>query len=130
MNYTFLQKRPLFLYDKVSNSSQSLDEVVFSENYLENSRGLLIFNLSSDKIYLKNAPLFIDRDVDEDGNIIYSNSDLEIFGYGDTDEEARADFEKVLEDLYICFNQEKEKNNLHNNAIPLWNLLDNILKEK
>jgi len=65
---------------------------------------------------------------DEDGTVVMSSMDLNVFGYADTEYGAKRDFVRSITDLY--YNLKDEKKNLHKSALPLWSFMQEMLEEK
>ena len=59
--------------------------------------------------------------------IVY-NSDLELWGEGETESEAIQDFTCSLEELYFAF--KKHKKQLSKNLLPRWQFLSSVVSEK
>lgn len=89
IGWSFFVQPPIHFLDK---------EAIPTFAYLE--------ELKSDKILLK-SPLLVKLEKDEE-NFIISGDELEIFGYGQSLEEAEDDFGKATEDLYLETEENKD----------------------
>ncbi|OGY92553.1 MAG: hypothetical protein A3H70_00645 [Candidatus Komeilibacteria bacterium RIFCSPLOWO2_02_FULL_48_11] len=88
---------------------------------------MVLQNFESDELRLK-QPLYVNLETDEDGTVVMSSMDLNVFGYADTEYGAKRDFVRSITDLY--YNLKDEKKNLHKSALPLWSFMQEMLEEK
>lgn len=84
-----------------------------------------IQNLESSDLFLT-QPIYANLEKDEEGNIIISSLDLDTFGYGDTEFEAKKDFCQTVCDLY----KELKENKLGKHLKNVWFFMEQIIKEK
>ncbi|MCE7987235.1 MAG: hypothetical protein DYG89_39190 [Caldilinea sp. CFX5] len=72
------------------------------------------------------APLYVTIE-EEDGTVVASNADLDLFGYGDTEAEALQDLREVIIETYhdLAANQA----NLGPHLQTIWNYLNRVVVE-
>lgn len=109
--------------------TERLAQVESRINNLENreSRIIAIQNIHSKKISLKN-PLFININKKEGGEIIVDCVDVDLYGIGETEQEAISDFSENLEDFFYLLKNEGVKN-LGRPMISIWNFFREVIVE-
>lgn len=109
----------------IRNDKREIEEL---KKYIQilQSKIIPIQNLEISELSLK-QPIFVNIENDEDNNIVISSSDLNIFGYGETEHEAKRDFINTFKDLY--FNLKADQKKLHKSIKPLWSFLQKIVVE-
>lgn len=112
---------------RLSQARASLKSAEEFSPALWGQRVVALQNIDSDELQLK-QPLYVSVEQDEDGTVIISSMDLGIFGYGDTEYEAKQDFVRAIEDLY--FNLKDEQDNLHKSALGHWEFMKKIIQGK
>lgn len=111
------------LETKVSELQQNLNE-----QKIVNERICVIKYLRSKKLSLK-EPLYLNIKYNKDDELfIVDSADLNIWGYGVTEDLALQNFSEDLEDFY--FDLKKNKKILSNDSANKWEFLKSILKEK
>lgn len=92
------------------------------------SKTITIQNLRSKKIQLK-SPLYVlsEFNATEDMYVI-SSTDLNIWGHGDTEQQAIADFCSDLESFY--FELKNDKKNLGKDFMMRWKFIKEIIKKR
>lgn len=93
---------------------------------IKQSKQILLRNLRSFNLRLK-QPLFalIEKNEKE---FVCDCPDVDIYGVGDTEQEAIVDFSENLEDSFYLFKKEGEKN-LGKQMIHIWRFLETIIEE-
>ncbi len=102
------------LEDQIKNFKQKQPKQVF------------LNNLRSSKLSL-NEPLFVIFEKNE-AEIICDCPDIDLYGVGDTEQEAIVDFSASLEELFFTLKSEGEEN-LGSQLIYVWRFLKKIIKE-
>jgi hypothetical protein len=72
------------------------------------------------------APIYVTLE-EQDGVVVASNADLDLFGYGDTEAEALQDLREVISETY--FDLKSEQGNLSKHLQAIWNYLDRVMIE-
>ena len=70
------------------------------------------------------APLYITIE-EEDGTVVASNVDLDVFGYGDTEADALQDLREVIVETY--FDLKTNQSNLGPHLKTIWNYLNRMV---
>jgi hypothetical protein len=91
------------------------------------SKQILLSNLRSFNLDLK-QPLLALIEYGEN-EVICDCPDVDIYGVGDTEQEAIIDFSENLEDFYYLLREEGEKK-LGNQMLHIWRFLGKVIKEK
>lgn len=94
---------------------------------LDTQKLMAVKNLNSKKLTLKEAIFVTVEYKAEDDTHIVSSADLNLWGYGDTEQLAIKDFCSELETFY--FDLKEEKNNLGADFQSKWDYLKTIVKE-
>ena len=92
----------------------------------QQSRIVAIQNLNSDKIELK-SPLVVTIEPTNQGGFVFWSEDLNTWGEGRSEEEAKNDFLLSLEELYFDLKQDKDK--LGPAMERIWIFFQKMLKE-
>jgi hypothetical protein len=72
------------------------------------------------------APIYVTLE-EQDGVVVASNADLDLFGYGDTEAEALQDLREVISETY--FDLKREQGNLSPHLQAIWDYLDRVMIE-
>lgn len=67
------------------------------------------------------APIYVTLE-EQDGVVVASNVDLDLFGYGDTEAEALQDLREIISETHLDLKAEQGRLSPHLQAI--WNYLD------
>lgn len=94
---------------------------------LDSQKLMALKNLNSKKLALKEAVFVTAEYKAEDDVHVVSSADLNLWGYGDTEQLAVKDFCSELETFY--FDLKEEKNNLGKDFQTKWDYLKTIVKE-
>lgn len=92
------------------------------------SKPLLLYSLYHPTLLLT-APLAVSLEYDLEANqtIAYAY-DLQVFGYGETEQEALSDLRRAVIDLY--FELKVHTDNLRDEAQAVWQYLSSIMEER
>lgn len=91
------------------------------------SKQILLNNLRSFNLDLKQPLLAVIEY--EENEIVCDCPDVDIYGVGDTEQEAIVDFSENLEDFYYLLQKEGEKK-LAKQMLHIWRFLTKVVKEK
>lgn len=72
------------------------------------------------------APLYVALE-EEDGTVVASNADLDLFGYGDTEAEALQDLREVMIETY--HDLKANQSTLGPHLQTIWNYLNRVIVE-
>lgn len=109
---------------RLSNEVNSLkNEVATSKKRAVSTQ---VKNIYSNRLLLK-EPLNILLEEDG-GNFVVNSLDLDIYGVGDSTQEATRDLGENIEDVYFTFKKEG-KENLGPEMLKIWNYMSEILQE-
>ncbi len=92
----------------------------------QQSHVVAIQNFNSDKLELK-SPLVVTIESTSQGGFVFWSEDLNTWGEGESEEEAKKDFLLSLEELYFGLKQDKDK--LGPALERVWIFLQRMLKE-
>jgi|SRR3989344_2169328 len=114
------------MIERLNNRVSSLEIEVAQIKKQANTVIIQIKNLYSEKLILK-EPLNILLQ-DENGYFTATSLDLDLYGLGDSTQEAIKDLGENIEDIFFTFKAEG-KNKLGSDMLKIWNFMRLVLKE-